>query len=221
MFETFLLIMLLATLVLFTITKVTVNRLEHHHYLQRADLYRYCHIKKGDIVFLGDSITDGGCWEELFPGLPVKNRGINADDTVGVLARLDDIVTCEPDAIFILIGTNDLNWWAYRSDREILGNYQKILARCKELSPETKVFVQSILPRAKRYAKHIKKLNIELEKMADNMGYAFINLFPYFADEKDALRADFNNDHLHLMAAGYEQWVKILTPILENFRKKQ
>ncbi len=220
MLITFLLIMLAVTLALFIITRLAVEKLEHNHYKQRADLYRYCHIQKGDIVLLGDSITDGGCWDELFPGMNIKNRGINADDTVGVLARIDDIVCCEPAALFILIGTNDLNWWNYRHDEEILSNYEKILARCKELSPSTKVYVQSILPRAKRFANHITMLNLHLEKLADKFGYTYINLFPHFADEKGALKAEFNNDHLHLMSAGYKVWVDLLTPYLDNIRKK-
>jgi lysophospholipase L1-like esterase len=220
MLITFLLIMLAVTLALFIITRLAVEKLEHNHYKQRADLYRYCHIQKGDIVLLGDSITDGGCWDELFPGMNIKNRGINADDTVGVLARIDDIVCCEPAALFILIGTNDLNWWNYRHDEEILANYEKILARCKELSPSTKVYVQSILPRAKRFANHITMLNLHLEKLAERFGYTFINLFPHFADETGALKAEFNNDHLHLLSAGYKVWVNLLTPYLDDIQKK-
>ncbi|HQP10891.1 MAG TPA: TonB-dependent receptor plug domain-containing protein, partial [Candidatus Omnitrophota bacterium] len=53
-----------------------VERIETNHYLQRADFFRRYPVNRGDIVFLGDSITDGGCWEELFPGVPLKNRGI-------------------------------------------------------------------------------------------------------------------------------------------------
>lgn len=220
MFITFLLIMLAVTLTFFVITRLAVERIERTHYLQRADLYRYSKIQKGDIVFLGDSITDGGCWDELFPGLNIKNRGINGDDTVGVLARLDDILCCEPAALFILIGTNDLNWWNYRHDKEIIANYEAILRRCKEQSPSTKVFVESILPRAKRYANQISTLNLHLEKLADQYGYIFINLFHHFADEQGALKAEFHNDRLHLMAPGYVLWVKLLTPYLDNFRKK-
>ncbi len=211
--------MLVVTLVFFVFSKLAVERIEQNHYKQRADLYRYCKIQKGDIVFLGDSITDGGCWDELFPDFQIKNRGINADDTVGALARLDDIVCYEPAALFILIGTNDLNWWNYRHDEEILANYDKILSRCRELSPSTKVFVESILPRAKRYASHIINLNHKIEKLAEKHNYTFINLFPHFADESNALKAEFNNDNLHLMAPGYELWVKLLTPYLENIRK--
>lgn len=220
MLITFLLVMLAVTLTLFSLTRLAVERIERSHYLQRSDLYRYCRIQKGDIVMLGDSITDGGCWDELFPGMDIKNRGINGDDTVGVLGRIDDIVCCQPAALFILIGTNDLNWWNYRHNNEILENYDKILARCNELSPATKVFVQSILPRKNKFSDHITNLNLGLEKLAEKYEYTYINLFSHFADESGALKAEFNNDHLHLMAPGYALWVKLLTPYLDNFRKK-
>jgi lysophospholipase L1-like esterase len=62
-------------------------------------------------VFLGDSITQG--WNDLasaFPDMKVANRGINGGDTTrGVLIRLqDDVLSLDPAAIVLLIGTNDL-----------------------------------------------------------------------------------------------------------------
>ncbi len=216
----FLFIMLAVVLTFFIVTRLAVERIEHSHYLQRSDLYRYCKIQKGDVVLLGDSITDGGCWDELFPGMNIKNRGINGDDTVGVLGRINDILENTPAALFILIGTNDLNWWNYRHEAEILSNYEKILHRCKELSPTTRVFVQSILPRARRFTNQITMLNLGLEKLAEEYDYTFINLHPYFADELGALKSEFTNDNLHLMSAGYKVWVKLLTPYLEKFNKK-
>jgi hypothetical protein len=48
-------------------------------------------IAPGQVVFLGDSLTDGARWDELFPGIPVRNRGVPADTTADVLARLDQV----------------------------------------------------------------------------------------------------------------------------------
>jgi len=210
----FLLAMLVATIVLLVISRSAVERIEHHHYEQRADFFRFTPVKPGDIVFLGDSITAGGCWDELFPGLPVKNRGINADDTLGVLNRLDAILYYSPAAIFLLIGTNDLNWWAYRHDDDILETYEEILVRCKSLSPATKVYVQSILPRAKRYAGHIRFLNGKLRGLAAKYGFEYIDLFPHFEDGQGALKKELTNDNLHLLSGGYKQWVELLKPYI-------
>lgn len=216
MFIPFLLAMLVATIVLLVISRSAVERIERNHYLQRADLYRYTPIKTGDIVFVGDSITDGGTWDELFPGLPVKNRGINADNTLGVLNRLEPILYYRPAAIFLLIGTNDLNFYEYRHDDDILETYSQILDICKTVSPETKVFVQSILPRTKRFSKHITFLNQKLQGLAGKYGYEYIDLYSHFADETGALKKDWTNDNLHLMSPGYKKWVEILKPYIDN-----
>lgn len=204
------------TLIFLALSRFAVERVEQNHYAQRADFFHRYPVNEGDIVFLGDSITDGGCWEELFPGVPLKNRGINADNTLGVIKRLDDILRSKPLAIFLLIGTNDLPWFTYRTNRHIIASYDQILTRCKALSPSTRVFVQSILPRGQSFAKRIIQINTELKTLADQHGFTFINLYPAFVNEKGALQAEITNDHLHLMAEGYTRWVEILKPYIQD-----
>ncbi len=209
---TVLAVMLAVTLFFLTISRLAVERVERTHYGQRADFFKHYPVYENDIVFLGDSLTDGGCWEELFPGIPLKNRGINADNSLGVLNRLDDVIVNNPRAVFILIGTNDLPLFEYRSDEDILKTYTEILDRIKTESPSTKVFVQSLLPRGKRFAKRIQGLNTHLSELAEKFDYTFINLYPHFAGAKGELRKEITNDNLHLMADGYALWVELLKP---------
>jgi lysophospholipase L1-like esterase len=209
-------VLLIVTLVFLTISRLAVERIEHNHHQQRVDFFKRYPVYQNDIVFLGDSITDGGCWEELFPGIPLKNRGINADTTTGVLNRMDDILVNQPKAIFILIGTNDLPFFQYRHDDDILNTYTEILTRCKTKSPSTRVFVQSLLPRHKRYAKRIRGLNSRLQELARQFDYTFIDLYSTFAGEHGELKKELTNDNLHLMAEGYARWVKILQPYIDS-----
>ena len=66
-------------------------------------------LNKGDIVFLGNSITAGGNdWSIRLNYPNIRNRGIGGDVTEGVLHRLDEITYYEPKAVFLLIGINDL-----------------------------------------------------------------------------------------------------------------
>ena len=63
------------------------------------------------VVFLGDSITQG--WGDdfgkAFGDLKVANRGISGDTTRGMLLRLkDDVLSLNPRAVVMLMGTNDL-----------------------------------------------------------------------------------------------------------------
>jgi len=211
-----LIILFLATLVLFIFARLEVDHIAHNHYHQKADFYAHHQVSSEDIVFYGDSITDGANWHELYPKLPVKGRGINADTAEGVLERIPNSLRGHPKAIFILIGTNDLPLFEYRTNRKILTTYDAILKKCQEMSPETKIFVQSILPRKKGFAKRIRLLNQRLEALAKNYGDTYIDLFPHFANDEGQLRDELTNDHLHLMAAGYDIWVRILTPYIES-----
>lgn len=214
----FLFFMLVATLALFVVTRLEVERIARHHYLQRVDFFKVNSIDRHDIVMLGDSLTAGANWDELFPGKPVRNRGINADLTTGALARLDEITQGKPAAIFILIGTNDLPWYEHRHDEMILGTYREIVEKIKADSPKTKVFIQSLLPRARMYAQRILALNERLQELAESEGVTYIDLHSHFANQRGELRAELNNDHLHLLAGGYCIWKEILTPYIDSIK---
>lgn len=209
-------IMLVVVLVLFVVTRLATEALIRNHYAQREDFFSRYPAKPGDIVFLGDSITDGACWDELFPDVRVKNRGINGDTTHGVLNRMQPILVGKPKAIFLLIGTNDLPWYAYRTDAGILATYEEILQRCRRESPDTRVFVQSIFPRRPNFSRRIKRLNAALEQLAAKYDYTFIDIFPHLADRHGGLRHEFTNDRLHLMGTGYYVWVEQLAPYVRQ-----
>ncbi|GAP13343.1 lysophospholipase L1 [Longilinea arvoryzae] len=209
-------IIVIASLLLMAVTRLAVERVAHAHHAQKVSFFNRYPVKPGDIVFLGDSITDGCRWDELFPGLPVKNRGINANLTTNVLSRMDNIVSGHPKAVFILIGTNDLPWFERRHDEQILETYEAILRRLKTETPETSVFVQSILPREKSKAVRIRKLNEGLKDLAMRYGYVYIDLFPHFATPEGQLRPELTNDSLHLLSAGYAIWAEILKPYLRG-----
>src|SRR5690348_1170260 len=78
------------------------------YYLQRVSHFKTLPKTKGDIIFLGNSITDGAEWSELFNDNKIKNRGISGDITAGVLHRLNEVAERKPDKVFLLIGVNDL-----------------------------------------------------------------------------------------------------------------
>ncbi|HRX82839.1 MAG TPA: GDSL-type esterase/lipase family protein, partial [Pirellulaceae bacterium] len=63
------------------------------------------------VVFLGDSITQGWGPEfrGQFAGMKLANRGIGGDTTRGMLIRLQqDVLSLNPKAVVLLMGTNDL-----------------------------------------------------------------------------------------------------------------
>jgi lysophospholipase L1-like esterase len=177
-------------------------------------------VSPGDIVFLGDSITEGGAWEELFPGLPVRNRGIGGDVTDGVMNRLEQVVAGKPAKVFLLIGTNDLAL-AEKTPTEIAAGVEAIVDTINTRSPDTRVYVQSILPRAENYRDEVETLNRELENRVSGKA-TWIDLYPLFLDGRDgSIRDDYSNDELHLLGPGYLEWRDFIEPYVRGIDSPQ
>ncbi|NLR81394.1 GDSL-type esterase/lipase family protein [Chitinophaga eiseniae] len=171
----------------------------------------------GEIIFLGDSITDIAEWADLFKNCKIKNRGISGDMTAGILNRLSEVTRRKPSRIFLMIGINDLANGV--PDSVIISNYAKIVDRIRRESPATKLYVQSILPtndQFTEFARHqhkeaqIAAINQQLERMAVQRGYTYVNLHDALCDSEGKLSTDYTNDGLHLKGAGYLVWKSIL-----------
>jgi lysophospholipase L1-like esterase len=176
----------------------------------------------GAVVFLGDSITEG--WSTLardFPQLKVANRGIGGDITSGVLYRLKaDVLSLDPAAIVLLIGTNDVGDGSDADD--VAGNIRLILRAMHNFNPKLKVIVCKILPRtdgnAPAYAEKIKKTNALIERVVKKEpGVTLCDTWSAFTDKEGHQKGeDFRLDHLHLNAAGYAVWKSALEPVMAN-----
>lgn len=162
------------------------------------------------VVFLGDSITNFNEWGEAFPYVKVYNRGISGDTTVGVMKRLNQIVALKPSKVFIMIGINDLG--AKTPKEEILKNYNTILEKMKSELPDTKIFIESILPtkplaKSKKLSNEdINWLNTELGKVAKENGHTFIDLHSLFVDQDGQLKGEWTVDGVHITGDGYKAW---------------
>ena len=190
---------------------------------QKRSLFEQLPIRGNDIVFRGNSITDGGEWNELLANPRVKNRGISGDRSSWMLDRLDPIVGGQPRKLFLLIGTNDLA--AGTPAAEVVANVRKIVERFQSESPRTKLYVQSVFPvndSFKKYAaKHgrhdadIVAVNKGLQALCAEKGIVYIDLWTLLADKNGKLRADLTNDGLHLMGEGYIVWRDAVLPYVK------
>ena len=118
-------------------------------YYQRATLFEELPVTSKDIIFLGNSITNGGEWSELLNNKHVKNRGISGDICMGVYDRLDAILKGKPAKIFLLIGINDVSRGT--SADTIVNRIGMITQKIKQDSPKTKLYLQSVLPVTDHY----------------------------------------------------------------------
>ncbi|AUC83855.1 sialate O-acetylesterase [Polaribacter sp. ALD11] len=188
------------------------------HYLKRKALFESEKDTKNEIIFLGNSITEGGKWKDLFPGKNVINRGISGDVTDGILFRLDEVTSSKPKKVFLLIGTNDMA--RGKSIDYVLENTEKIILQIKSQSEETIMYIQSILPInpnvGKKFSGHknnhqkIMDANKRLKKLAKKLNVKFINLHGKMRNGKKHIKEKYTYDGLHLSEEGYKKWRKII-----------
>ena len=187
------------------------------HYRKKVEQFNQEKSKTNRLVFLGNSITEGGDWKKLTKDTTALNRGISGDITFGLLARVDEVTSRKPSKVFILIGVNDLSKGI--PDEVILQNIFMLVKQIQATAPATKIYVQSILPVnpsfdnfPKSYNKldHILVINMQLQKIAERFGYMYIDLFEKFKDSEGLLDKRFSYDGLHLNAQGYLLWGEVL-----------
>lgn len=191
-----------------------------YYYDQKLSMFEMMPDQDKEVVWMGDSITDGAEWSELFPGLHTLNRGISSDNTFGLLYRIGEVTKRKPTKLFLLIGINDI---ARNIPNEvILRNYVKLIDSVQMQSPYTKIFIQTILPTNNVFTQfknhqnkteQIAEVNNLLKIMCQQRGLQLVDLFTAMSDADGMLDKRFTNDGLHLTGAGYQRWKQFL---LEN-----
>jgi lysophospholipase L1-like esterase len=183
----------------------------------KVDQFRSFPNSRKDIIFLGNSITDGVDWVELVGNRHAKNRGISGDITFGVLERLDEVIEGQPAKVFILIGINDIS--RNIPDAVILQNYQRMVSRIKKESPKTRIYLQTLMPVNSSFGKfpnhynkdqHLLAVNQGLRELAAREQVTLVDLYPAFLDNQNRLVAAYTHDGLHLTALGYQKWAELL-----------
>jgi lysophospholipase L1-like esterase len=181
------------------------------HMDMRRNQFDVLPLPDGRVLFLGDSITEGGNWNEWFPRCPTLNRGVGGDTVEGVRGRLGTAVN-RPAAISLLVGTNDLNGRA--NVAAIAAQFEELVHQIRTLAPDSPLIVNSVMPRGRRWASRIHELNQRYAVTAREVDAGYVDLWPALADG-DALRAAYTRDGIHLNGHGYQAWVDVLRPRLD------
>lgn len=190
---------------------------------QRVSHFALLPVHENDIVFIGNSITDGGELNELFENERVLNRGIRSDDIPGVIRRLKEVTDGHPKKIFLLIGVNDISHGL--SVDTLAARYAKLVNMIRSQTPDTKLYLQSVMPvnnSFKRYKSMrgkepvIKAFNKKIKEIAESSGSVYVDLWPFLSDDKGNLRREFTNDGLHLTGKGYRAWAKGIRHLVDE-----
>ena len=192
-------------------------------YYQRASLFDVLPVDSTNIVMLGNSLTNGAEWHELFNNPKVVNRGITGDTAQGIKDRLEPVTSGHPAKIFLLTGANDISH--HLTADSIANAIVDLVMTIQEQTPQTKIYVESILPINNSFGRYknmidkepiVLEINKMLEKRLPELGVTWLNVFPLFVDEEGNMRKEFTNDGLHILGSAYLAWRDFLLPYINE-----
>jgi len=169
-----------------------------------------------DIVFLGNSITNGVDWNELL-GLNVSNQGIGGNTTEQISNRLNNVINESPRHVFIMSGINDI-YQGFTVD-EIFIRYVEILNYLQNENIEPVVQSTLFVTKTERgYFEtndKVKILNSKLKEHCEQNSITYIDLNGILGVNGE-LSPKYSTDGVHLNSIGYELWYKELVPVLKD-----
>ena len=170
--------------------------------------------RQADVVMIGDSITQLGHWQDIFPKARIANRGIKGDRTDDILRRMDTILSVKPEKAFIMIGIND--FYRGKSVDEVFTDYTKIINELQDNNIQ--VYIQSTLE-CSNCGEHLGKvrlLNQKLEQFAVERKLTYININDGLTNKDDGLLPEYTSDGIHLTGSGYIKWSQTIAPYINS-----
>lgn len=181
-----------------------------------------------NIVFFGDSITEGYNVKEFFDENKVVNSGISGNTTQDLIDRIEtDLYDYNPSKVIILIGTNDIR--ANISDEEIIDNIKEIITGIRKNRKNSEIYIQSIYPinrdvdkeywkdvNSKYNNKHIIELNKLIKNLCKEKKITYINVYSKLIDDNGNLKSAYTKEGLHLNDLGYYKVTNVLKEYLKN-----
>ena len=175
----------------------------------RYDAFKVLPINNESIVFVGNSITNMNEWWETFSSNHnIVNRGVSGAYSDEALANIEAIAVGKPKKVFFMIGTNDLGTNGKNTTEYVLKHITLLVDRLQKVSPETEIYIQSILPsnNGLRTLAIEQETNAALQALCQEKEVTYIDLW------EDLLSITKNQNHtldgLHLKASGYQIWAK-------------
>ena len=177
-----------------------------------------------DIVFLGDSITEG--WFDKRPSFFTRGRvgrGIGGQTSSQMVLRMmSDVVALKPRAVHIMAGTNDIAGnTGPMTPQMTQDNFRAMsdIARAHGI----KVLLASIPPAGSfpwrpglETRKPIVAMNAWLKHYAHQSGATFVDYWPVLNDGTGAMKPGLASDGVHPTEAGYDAMATVIDPVLRR-----
>jgi len=182
-----------------------------------------------DIVFMGDSITEG--WMDKRPAFfrgGRVNRGIGGQTSSQMLLRMmSDVVDLKPRAVHIMAGTNDIAGNTGPMTPQMTQENLRAMVDIARRHSIT-VLIASIPPAAGfpwtpglETRRPIAAMNAWIKQFASQSRSTFIDYWPVLDDGTGAMKAGLASDGVHPTAAGYAAMEQVIEPVLHRLFPKE
>ena len=185
-----------------------------------------------DLLFLGDSITDGwrgggkAVWDKYYASRHAANFGIGGDRTQHVLWRIEhgEVDGIKPRVVALMIGTNNTkqNGRDINTVPDIVQDITVIVEELRARLPESKILLLAIFPRGEKgdpIRDQIKDINTTIAKLDNGRTIKYLDIGPKFLEPDGTLPRDMMPDLLHPNAKGYQIWADAIEPTLVEMMK--
>ncbi|HYG76763.1 MAG TPA: GDSL-type esterase/lipase family protein [Planctomycetota bacterium] len=195
----------------------------HESFLKRAKA------GKIDLLFLGDSITEGwgnnAVWQKNYAPLNAANFGIGGDVTQNVLWRITtggELEGVSPKAVVLMIGTNNFGLHGDKEE-DVVKGITTLVTTLRTKLPAAKILLLGIFPRDQKpdthFRKKIKAVNDQISKLDNGKEIRYLDIGPKLLAEDGTLPKDIAPDFLHLSPKGYQIWADAINPLLAELMK--
>lgn len=182
---------------------------------------------KVDVLFVGDSITEGWdwqIWQKNFAPLNAANFGIGGDHTGNLLWRLQHgaIGNIQPTLIVLLIGVNNFGH-LNESPEQVAAGVTKVVQQLELAWPNSKILLNAVFPfdqdaKSPNRAK-VTELNQRIGKLGNNKTIFFKDYGSLMVEKNGNISPEIMKDFLHPTPKGYQVWADAMTPDIQRLLK--
>lgn len=185
-----------------------------------------------DVLFLGDSITDGWrdggkpVWDREYAPLKAANFGIGGDRTQHVLWRLrnGEAAGYKPKLVVLMIGTNNTGFerdgtTPRNTAPEIVEGVAAVVQELRGKFAGVKVLLLAVFPRGEKDSKpraQVNEINKGIAKLHDGAHVHYLDIGAKFLDAEGNIPKDIMPDLLHPNEKGYGIWADAIREPLQR-----
>jgi lysophospholipase L1-like esterase len=163
-----------------------------------------------EVMMLGDSITEAGPWQALFPKTRILNRGVSGYTTYDLLREMKATVALRPAKVFLMIGINDLLRRAtveqtFKQYTLIVDELQK-----NKITVVMQATLECSRPQCGIAVDSVRSLNQKLQAFALARNIQWLDLNPGLTNDEQGLLPKYTWDGLHLSKPAYLYWAERL-----------